>query len=286
MANVSTAQDTGARAATSRTQSPVKPQPAGASLDPATILGVIGGFAMIIAAMVLGGSPGAFVDAPAMLIVGGGSFLITTVSFSISEVIKAQSVMLKAIAYRQRDPSQAALQVIYLADLARKNGALAMEQYAREFRNEPFLRRAMNLVIDGTPGEEVERAMMREAEATMHRHSKSAGVLRRAGEVAPAMGLIGTLVGLVQMLGNLEDPGSIGPAMAVALLTTFYGAVLANMVFLPIANKLERNSAIEATVNQIYAQGAASIGRQENPRRLETLVNTILPPAQRVRYFD
>jgi chemotaxis protein MotA len=100
------------------------------------------------------------------------------------------------------------------------------------------------------------------------------------------MGLIGTLVGLVQMLGNLQDPSAIGPAMAVALLTTFYGAVLANMVFMPLANKLERNSALEAAVNQIYAQGTASIARQENPRRLETVLNTILPPAERVRYFD
>ena len=100
------------------------------------------------------------------------------------------------------------------------------------------------------------------------------------------MGLIGTLIGLVQMLGNLEDPSSIGPAMAVALLTTFYGAVLANMFFLPLANKLERNSLVEHRVNHIYALGAASISRQENPRRLELLLNTILPPAQRVNYFD
>ena len=133
---------------------------------------------------------------------------------------------------------------------------------------------------------EIARQWMREAEATMHRHARSAGILRRAGEVSPAMGLIGTLVGLVQMLGNLESPETIGPAMAVALLTTFYGAVLANMFFMPIANKLERNSTIEATVNQIYAQGAASIARQENPRKLETMLNTILPPADRIRFYE
>ena len=100
------------------------------------------------------------------------------------------------------------------------------------------------------------------------------------------MGLIGTLVGLVQMLGSLQDPTAIGPAMAVALLTTFYGAILANMVFLPLANKLERNSAIELRVKQIHTIGAASIGRQENPRRLEMILNTVLPPNERVRYFD
>ena len=111
-------------------------------------------------------------------------------------------------------------------------------------------------------------------------------ILRRAGEVAPAMGLIGTLVGLVQMLGQLEDPSSIGPAMAVALLTTFYGAILANMFFLPLATKLERNAGVEAQVKQIYALGAASIARQENPRRLEVALNATLPPTERVRFFD
>ncbi len=115
---------------------------------------------------------------------------------------------------------------------------------------------------------------------------KSAGVFRKAAEVSPAMGLIGTLVGLVQMLGNLEDPSSIGPSMAVALLTTFYGAILAHMVFSPLASKLERNSDEEALVQNFYLLGAASIVRQENPRRLEMVLNALLPPASRLRYFD
>ena len=128
--------------------------------------------------------------------------------------------------------------------------------------------------------------LARESHATRDRHVRSASVLRRAADVAPAMGLIGTLVGLVQMLGNLDDPSSIGPSMAVALITTFYGAILANMVFNPLANKLERNSEIESMVNYIYAIGAASVSRQENPRRLEMFINTVLSPVQRVSYFD
>ncbi len=100
------------------------------------------------------------------------------------------------------------------------------------------------------------------------------------------MGLIGTLVGLIQMLGNLEDPSPIGPAMAVALLTTFYGAILANMVFTPLASKLERNSSEETLINRLYVMAPASIGRQENPRRLEMLLNTILPLGNRVEYFN
>ncbi len=118
------------------------------------------------------------------------------------------------------------------------------------------------------------------------RHQKGAGILRQAGTVAPAMGLIGTLIGLVQMLGNLDDPDSIGPSMAIAQLTTLYGAIMANMVFAPLAGKLERNSKEEAMLMGVYSMGAGSIGRQENPRRLETLINTLLPPAKRVQFFD
>ncbi len=280
MANASTAQ------AGARKQPNAGRRKRGAALDLATILGTAGGFAMIVAAIVVGGMPGAFVDLRAMLIVLGGTFMVTTISFSLREIMRAQGVMLKAIVYQQRDPGETALFTLRLAELARKNGALALQNHEREFRNDRFLARAVDMVIDGAPAEEVERVMNRDAEATMMRHQKASSVIRRAGEVAPAMGLIGTLVGLVQMLGNLEDPSSIGPAMAVALLTTFYGAVLAHMVFIPIANKLDRNSMQEGTVNQIYAQAAASIARQENPRRLETYLNTILPPAERVNYFE
>jgi chemotaxis protein MotA len=257
-----------------------------AQLDYATILGVAGAFALIVAAMIIGGTPGAFVDLRGFLIVIAGTTMVTTISYSFREMLRALAIMGKAMIYQQRRPSDAAMHVLYLADVARKQGALALQNHERSFRRDPFLSRAMKLVIDGSPGEEVERVMMREAQTTLARHEKSAGILRRAGEVSPAMGLIGTLIGLIQMLGRLENPSTIGPAMAVALLTTFYGAVLAHMLFLPIANKLERNASNEATVNQIYAQGAASVARQENPRRLETYLNTLLPPAERVSYFD
>ncbi len=125
-----------------------------------------------------------------------------------------------------------------------------------------------------------------EIEATSERLTRSANVLRRAAEVAPAMGLIGTLVGLVQMLANLKDPNAIGPAMAVALLTTFYGAVLAYMVFAPVAAKVDRNAADERQIQQIYMVAASSIARQENPRQLETLLNTVLPPWQRLDHYS
>lgn len=255
-------------------------------IDYATLVGVAGSFTMIGLAMVLGGRATSFVNLPGLLIVLGGTFLVTTISFTLAEVLRAQRVMLRAVAYHAEKPSQAALLVIELAELARRKGSLMLQGRTTEQTHNRILHRALNMVIDGLPADEVERILISEAKETTQRHQRSASVLRRAGEVAPAMGLIGTLVGLVQMLGSLDDPTTIGPAMAVALLTTFYGAVLANMVFNPLASKLDRNSQAEGMINQIYAIGVMSISRQENPRRLETILNTILPPAERVRHFD
>ncbi len=255
-------------------------------MDIATLLGMLIGFGLVVAAIATGGSIGAFVDVPSVLIVIGGTFAITTVSFTLGEIIKGQKLMIKAVFNKSGDLAAAATQVLELADLARKNGVLGMQESLKNLDNIPFLQKGLALVVDGTPGDEVERMMKQEIKGMEARHEKSAGILRQAGTVAPAMGLIGTLIGLVQMLGNLDDPNSIGPSMAVALLTTLYGAILANMVFNPMAGKLERNSAEEAALMSLYTLGAASIGRQENPRRLETMLNTQLPPAKRVQFFD
>ena len=254
-------------------------------MDPATIIGLISGFGLILSAMIIGGSPGSFVDVPAMFIVLGGTFAITMICFSISEVLRAHVVVAKALFRPIADPTLAARQVMELAERARKDGVLGLQPALNRLSRQPFLSKAMTLVVDGVPGDEVERILRREVEAMNQRHQRSAGIYRKAAEVAPAMGLIGTLVGLVQMLGSLDDPANIGPSMAVALLTTFYGAVLANMVFSPLAAKLERNSEEEAVVQNVYLTGAASISRQENPRRLEMLLNTLLPPMQRIEYY-
>lgn len=254
--------------------------------DIATIVGLIGGFSFVIGAIVLGGSAGSFVNLPSIAIVVFGTIFVTMMCFSLQEMGRTVKVILKTISYTSRDPSEAAIQVLQIAELARRQGVLSLQGVLSQLEGEPLLYKGMTMVVDGTPGEEVEMILRKDMMSTVQRHQKSASVLKKAAEFAPAMGLIGTLIGLVQMLGNLEDPSSIGPAMAVALLTTFYGAVLANMVFAPMSSKLERNSIEESMVNTIYVMGAASIGRQENPRRLEMMLNSVLPPAKRVEYFD
>jgi chemotaxis protein MotA len=256
------------------------------SLDLATIFGLLGAFALIAAAIYLGGSFAAFIDLPAILIVLGGTIMATTICFSLGEIRGTLAVAGKTLFQSIRAPAHAAVHVMQLAQMARRHGILSLQDVVDTLRFEPFLQKGVSMVVDGIPGDEVESILRRDVVARAQRHMRAASVLRRASELAPAMGLIGTLIGLVQMLGNLDDPSTIGPSMAIALLTTFYGAVLANVVLVPLATKLERNSALEELVNTIYVLGVASIGRQENPRRLEMLVNSIMPPSSRIRFFD
>ena len=155
--------------------------------------------------------------------------------------------------------------MLKIAERSRKDGLLAVERVLPQLRRDPFLKRALGMLVDGIAVTEVERMLEDERRATVQRRLDSAEILRRAADIAPAMGLIGTLVGLVQMLGQLNDPSAIGPAMAVALLTTFYGAVLGTMVLAPLAAKLERVSSDERDLLAIYAAGAAAIGPRPRP---------------------
>jgi chemotaxis protein MotA len=256
------------------------------SIDSATILGLLVAFSLVIAAIILGGSPDSFINPPSILIVMGGTLGVTTICFSLGEMLRASKLVFKTIFYKSQDPSKIAVQTIQIAEIARKQGVLQLQSVLESIRHEAFFYKGLSQVVDGSPVDDIENMMIGELEAMAGRHQKGASILRKAAEFAPAMGLIGTLIGLVQMLGNLDDPSTIGPSMAVALLTTFYGAVLSNMVLVPLAAKLERNSDEELLVNQLYILTTASIGRQENPRRLEMMLNSILPPNRRVQYFD
>jgi chemotaxis protein MotA len=254
-------------------------------LDPATLLGFASGFGLVAAAMFISGSLKSFVDLPAFFIVVGGTLGVTTICFSMPEIIDAYKALIRTVASPSTDPGRAATTMLQLAELSRQKGLMAVEDEITPATHDRFARRALTMALDGLPGEEIETVMRRDILAMQERHATNSGVFRKAAEVAPAMGLIGTLIGLVQMLGNLDDPASIGPNMAIALLTTFYGAILSTMVFSPLASKLERNSADETLISRIYMLGAASIGRKENPRRLETMINALLPPAKRIQYF-
>lgn len=251
-----------------------------------TIVGLITGFALVLFAMMAGGTLTAFVDVASVAIVLGGTAAVTAVSFTLEELRDAPGSLFRILFHPKIDPGEAARTMLRLAERARKDGVLELERFAKTLSSDPFLQKAVRLIVDGIEGGEAEKILKRETFAISTVQMNTINILRRAAEVSPAMGLIGTLVGLVKMLGTLDDPSTIGPAMAIALLTTFYGAMLAHMVFMPLASRAERNAREEALLNSIYATGAASIGRQENPRQLEVIINTILPPAKRIQYFS
>lgn len=254
-------------------------------MDIATLLGLFGGFGLVIGAIFLGGSLGAFIDIPSILIVVAGTLLVTTISYSLPEMLKAQGLYMKTLFFSAPNLQEEVKFILSLAQKSRANGLLSIQGEVDQISND-FLKKSLTQAVDGANPEFIEGMMKTDTATMISRHEKGVNILKRSAEVAPAMGLIGTLIGLVQMLGNLSDPNSIGPSMAVALLTTMYGAILANMVFGPLAAKLERNSNIEVAARQIYLYSVLSMVKQENPRQLEVTLNSLLEPKDRVNVFD
>ncbi len=256
------------------------------SIDWATILGLLFAIGLIFMAIALGNSNANFFNAPALMIVLLGTIAATSISYTPSELTRATKVIGHSMVLRKMPPSELATALVSLSVVARKRGLLALSGYEDNLRRFPFLQKSIQMSVDGYKPEAIYKYLNREILAIAERHKRSAGITRRAAEIAPAMGLIGTLVGLVQMLADLENPETIGPAMAVALLTTFYGAIIGTIVMAPLATKLEKNSADEMLIKTLIAKTAVSIAAQENPRQLEMSLNSDLPPSEQINYFD
>ncbi len=256
------------------------------SADLATILGLVFTFGLIIAAILLGDSNANFIEVRSLMIVVLGTLTATAVSYTLEELKQAGSVISHSVVQKKWNPRQLANSLVSLSVISKKKGVLALGNYEQELQKNPFLFNAFQMVIDGFNPEDVEFLLSQELEAEIERHKRSASITRRASEIAPAMGLIGTLIGLVMMLADLENPETIGPAMAIALLTTFYGAILGTIVMAPLAVKLEKRSSDEALMKTLVKIAAVSIAHQDNPRKLEMLLNSELPPSQRIRFFD
>ncbi len=257
------------------------------NLDIATVLGIGGALFLIAAALVMGGDIKAFFNLPSVLIVAGGTFFATMACFSITDMAKCGKVIMKSFLRPRNNPLHVAVTILETAETLRGSTFLKLQGDALEsLKRYPLFYEGMGCLLDGFSPKETTDILKQKMTATAERHKKAAGILRKAAEIAPAMGLIGTLIGLIQMLGNLDNPSKIGPGMAVALITTFYGAILAYVVLSPLAAKLEQNAEDELLISQLCLLGTASIARQDNPRRTELILNTILPPAKRINYFD
>jgi chemotaxis protein MotA len=246
-------------------------------MDLATILGLGAGASLVVTAILLGGNLFAFVDLPALLLVVGGVMATTLIMFPMRTVIGSIRVAIKAFRDDTWNLDAIIDQMVSLSRLARTNGILALEDAEKNIRN-PFLRKGIQLAVDGNEEELIRFIMATDLGFTKERHAIGQKVFRQMGYMGPAFGMIGTLVGLVKMLRTLDDPASIGPAMAVALLTTFYGALIANLVCLPIANKLEFRSREEALAKQVITEGIISIMQGANPKVLKDKLEAFVPP--------
>lgn len=247
-------------------------------MDIATLIGLIGGFGIIIGAIATGGDVMLFVNIPSILIVVGGTGMVVLMQVSMADFIGSFKIAMKAFFYQTYDSSQLIEDAVQLADVARKNGLLALE--GQEINND-FLKKGIGLCVDGHDPALVKKMLAKDIDLTIERHEVGQKMFKDMGVVAPAMGMIGTLVGLVQMLANMSDPASIGPAMAVALLTTLYGAIIANAFANPLAEKLGLASRLERVNRQLIMEIIGGIQEGMNPRVLEQLLHNFLPANQR-----
>ncbi len=255
--------------------------PGGCALDLGTIIGLMLGVAAILIGVFLGGgSLGSMVDATSVMVVLVGSLGAMVVSFPLARLLQVHKVVLKAIRSVPPDPAETIRELVRYAEVARREGILSLENLIPEM-NDPFIVRGVKMAVDGTDPELIKTILDTELEALMERHSQGKAILDALARYAPAFGMIGTLMGLIFMLSSMEDPSKIGPGMAVALITTLYGALIANVVAGPMADKLAARDIEEALVKSIIVTGVMSIQSGDNPRVVEAKLMTFLPPVAR-----
>lgn len=247
-------------------------------MDLATLIGMVGAILTVGVAIGMGGVPSAFVNAPSLVIVVVGTLLVTLMKFSLGQFLSAARVALKAFIFKVPEPSVLIDKSVELANEARSNGLLALEE--AEVPDE-FFKKGINLVVDGHDQDVVRSVLTKEVDLTVSRHKDGQAIFKAIGDVAPAMGMIGTLIGLVQMLTVMDDPKQIGPSMAVALLTTLYGAMIANMIALPIADKLALRSTEERLAKSLIVDAILGIQDGRNPRVIQDMLTTYLPKSKR-----
>ncbi len=246
-------------------------------MDIATILGVISAFGLVCIAIFMGGGIQLFLNIPALMIVTGGTLGATMINYPLKEVFGVFSVVKKALFTKNSPVDDLIKKFIKFANKSRKEGILSLESEIKDVTDE-FLKKGVQLSIDGLEPQEIRDVLETEVDFIRTRHQLGAEIFATMGAFAPALGMIGTLIGLVQMLQTMDDPGSIGPAMAVALLTTFYGSIIANIVCLPIAGKLRTRSKEEVLAKEMSIQGIISISNGDNPRILEQKLLAFIPP--------
>jgi len=251
-------------------------------MDLGTTVGIVFGFAMLLLAIQLSGGLTFFINLPSLMLVVGGTVASTLITFPVGRVLGVMNVVRNAFLTRDQDPNETIENLVQFAEKARREGILSLES-AIEEANDDFLKSGIRLAVDGVEPELIKDILDTELAFIEDRHKMGQAIFNTMATYAPAFGMIGTLIGLVAMLQAMEDPSTIGPAMAVALLTTLYGAVMANVVFLPIAGKLKNRTAEEMLIKEITIEGIMSIQSGDNPRIVKQKLQAFLSPKLRTR---
>lgn len=253
-------------------------------MDIASLIGFLLAIGLLLGAVLSapGSSLSAFIDFPSLMVVVGGAIAAAMMSFPLKNFLSLAMVMKKVFLNRQDNVAELIGQIVSLAETARRDGLLALEGRIDEIQN-PFITLGIQMAVDGTRPEVIEDIMRTEIDAVATRHRDGKSLLDTMGRFAPAFGMIGTLMGLIIMLGNMDDPSNIGSGMAIALITTLYGAITANVIFLPWAEKLGFINKQEMVAMEIVIRGILAIQSGENPRVIEQKLNTFLPPTRRLR---
>ena len=247
-------------------------------MDLATIVGIVGAVGLLVMAMVLAGDISMFVDMQSVIIVFGGSIFVVLSNYNMGQFFGIGKIIGKAFLFKLEKPEELIDKAVDMADAARKGGFLALEE--AEISN-AFMQKGVDMLVDGHDADVVRGTLQKDITLTAERHETGVGMMMALADVAPAMGMIGTLIGLVAMLSNMDDPKSIGPAMAVALLTTLYGAFLANVIAIPIASKLKLRLAEEKMNQELVLDAVLGIQDGQNPRVIEGLLKNYLAEGKR-----
>ncbi|WP_026376959.1 flagellar motor protein PomA [Aestuariibacter salexigens] len=247
-------------------------------MDLATVIGMLGAIGFIVMAMILGGDIGMFVNVPSILIVFGGTLFVVLSYYTLGQFFGAGKIAAKAFMFKIESPEDLIQKIVEMADAARKGGFLALEE--AEIEN-AFMQKGVDMLVDGHDIDVVRETLAKDIAMTTERHEFGASIFKGMGDVAPAMGMIGTLIGLVAMLSNMDDPKAIGPAMAVALLTTLYGAFFANVICIPVALKLGNRAEEEKLNQKLVLDGIVGIADGQNPRVIEGILKNYLAASKR-----
>lgn len=250
-------------------------------MDLASLIGLVGAIGMIVGAMISGGGIGPFIDVPSILIVFGGTFFAAMYVVPLGVFLGSFGAMAKAFMPSNKPKEALIERMVELAGIARKDGMMALE--GQEVPDK-FFGKGLQLLVDGADESKLVKQLNQEIKAMKARHEANQNAIKGWVDLAPAMGMIGTLIGLVLMLGNMADPKAIGPAMAVALLTTLYGAFIANVLFMPMVAKLEYYTSDEVVYREMVVEGLRNIARGESPRNIQDQMASNLAPSAQAKF--